>query len=456
MKALLSKANFLFQRGLFHQADAAFRECWERQPSVEAALGVALSSLNLGKLLDAQNWAERVIAWREAEPNLTGHGYAILGTISTDLGNYAEALEYHLRAWELARFTQSLYALARNPLSTQNAHVKKVVLSANVKDFHERDYIRVLFAQGHLLRRMGRLTDAYSNFNTANQWLRQKYPFNSHQEALRLQTLIHTVGQHISDISDTRAISLARHIYVIGLPRCGSTVLAQMLAWKTGYVSHGESQAVPKTIVALQQKLKQPILPTDFINADKEMLRAFRDGVTTEYKNTIDITATGVIDKQLWLAPFVGWLLTAFDDALVIWLRRHPGDQFISNYTILFGDERRFNHHADDFVQAWQLHDQLMSMWMQMFPGRVIPLLFEKLIDEPEKLLQPIYPLIDNVRTDVRIEDFYQQSAVVSSASDVQVRQKLNRDGIGRWNAESKYLSHRSGALEQLIRKYPL
>ncbi len=451
VSSMWKRAAADYQRGAWGAAVEGFRACWEIERQARTAHAIALCHWQQLNVDESCRWARQALALDPTH----AESHALLGTHHSDRGETEAAVEHHSLAWMHGRITQSAYALAREPSFDVNGKTADDLLGTPAEAFVGRDWVRLLFAKGELWRRRGDLARAYGCFNQGNEILRQQLPYIGQQEEAVLARWEKQAQQCLeSKEADAQKEAECDYpwVFVLGLPRCGSTLAERMLATQEDVRAVGESLAVPRAYRILAQE-PSFIEVLNRIGPVPASLRAsIRGQILDCYEPTVSPT-TVLVDKQLWNVAYMGWLMQVFPNARILSLVRHPGDQFVSNYTLLFGDERRFNHSPEDFAHAWKCHRRWMSMWKSLYPGRLFEVRFEDLVRQPVRSLAPLCESLGLPGGDALL-GFSQVGGVVTSASQAQVRQSLNTSGLGRWEREKMHVAGNTASLDVLIEEY--
>jgi hypothetical protein len=141
------------------------------------------------------------------------------------------------------------------------------------------------------------------------------------------------------------------------------------------------------------------------------------------------------IDKLPHNFLYAGFIAQALPDAKIICLRRHPLDTCVGNFRQGFGQASPFHDYAFDLLDIgryYVLFDRLMAHWQRVFPGRIMEMRYETIVDAQEDSSRRLLEFCDLPWHEACLR-FEENKAPVSSASAVQVRSPIHRSGIGRW-----------------------
>ena len=224
-------------------------------------------------------------------------------------------------------------------------------------------------------------------------------------------------------------------IFVIGMPRSGTTLVERILSSHPDVHSSGELMSFPLTFKRLSGSRTRRLLDVD----------------TIAHSHTIDWAQAGAdylaharpsagdtpyfVDKLPHNFLYVGAIARALPQARIICLRRDPLDTCVSNLRQLFGEDSSFHEYSYDLLDIGRHYiqfDRLMAYWQHQLPGRVLEVSYETLIAEQEATTRLLLDHCKLPWNDACLQ-FEKNEAPVSTASALQVRQPLNRSSIGYW-----------------------
>lgn len=232
----------------------------------------------------------------------------------------------------------------------------------------------------------------------------------------------------------------AAPIFVVGMPRTGTTLVDRILSSHAEVVSAGELQAMPLAV-------KQAAGTRSRLVIDPETARVAMEADPAEIgrlymaraAHHLPDGARRFVDKLPANFMHVGHILRSLPDARVVCLRRHPMDTVWSNFKNLFASQSAYYAYSYDLLDTARYYarfDRLMALWERLYPGRVLQFGYEALVDDQEAQTRL---LLDHcgLSWDAACLSFHENKAAVATPSAAQVRRSLNRDGIGRWKAHA-------------------
>jgi hypothetical protein len=238
-------------------------------------------------------------------------------------------------------------------------------------------------------------------------------------------------------------------IFVIGMPRSGTTLVERILSSHPQVQSAGELRnfmvALHQATAATPAFLLEPSFPERLRDLDWESLgRAYLDSTRPLTGHTPHF-----VDKLPHNFLYAGFIARALPEAKIVCLRRDPVDTCLSNFKQLFELNSPYYDYSFDLLDTGRYYlqfDRLMAHWARVLPGRILELQYEELVDDQAAQTRRLLDFC-GLPWDEACLRFEENAAPVATASAVQVRSPMNRDSIGRWR---RYESQVSGLLDIL------
>ena len=232
-------------------------------------------------------------------------------------------------------------------------------------------------------------------------------------------------------------------IFIIGMPRSGTTLVERILSSHPDVHACGELQ---NFAVALQQEastptpfLLAPELPSRTRSIDWERLGA------RYLASTLPATANAIrfVDKMPHNFLYVGFIAKALPNARIICLRRHPLDTCLGNFRQYFSDPSiHFDYSCDllDTGRYYILFDRLMAHWQRVFPGRIHEVSYETLVNAQKATSRELIDYCGLAWNNACVH-FENNPSAVATLSAQQVRQPMYRSSVGHWKHYERELA---------------
>jgi tetratricopeptide (TPR) repeat protein len=245
-------------------------------------------------------------------------------------------------------------------------------------------------------------------------------------------------------------------IFIVGLPRAGSTLIEQILASHSAVEGTQELADIPRIVTALQGR-GAPADPPGYPQALLRMTAADFGRLGDQYlRDTRAYRATArprFIDKMPNNFRHVGLIHLILPNARIIDARREPIACCFSNFKQLFASGQAFTYGLEDIARYYRTYLELMRHWDEVLPGRVLRVHYEDVVDDLEGSVRR---LLDHCGLELEPAclSFHQTERSVRTASSEQVRQPIYRDGLEQWRHYERWLEPLRDALGDAIASY--
>jgi tetratricopeptide (TPR) repeat protein len=254
-----------------------------------------------------------------------------------------------------------------------------------------------------------------------------------------------------ANVGDARADP----IFIVGLPRAGSTLLEQILASHSLVEGTQELADIPRIVLDLQGRdpdLDHPRYPgvlTDMKLEDYRQLgeKYLRD--TRIYRGNKPY----FIDKMPNNFRHLGLIHLMLPNAKIIDARREPMACCFSNLKQLFATGQEFTYSVEDIARYYRTYLDLMQHWDEVLPGRVLRVYHEDVVDDLESNVRRILDFCGLAFEPACLE-FHKTARSVRTASSEQVRRPIFREGLDQWTKFEPYLAPLKDMLGDALERY--
>jgi hypothetical protein len=246
-------------------------------------------------------------------------------------------------------------------------------------------------------------------------------------------------------IAAARAEDAARDapIFIIGMPRTGTTLVDRILSSHPDVESAGELQAMPLAVKKAAGTRTPTVMDPETIAAAtaRDMSAIGRDYLQRAGHHRRD-PSRRFIDKFPGNFLYAGFIAQTLPAARIVCLRRHPMDTVLSNFRNLFAVGSRYYDYSYDLIDIAAYYvrfDRLMALWREALPGRVIELRYEDFVADQEGQSRRLLAHCGLEWSD-KCLSFHTNGAPVSTPSATQVRRPIYRDSVARWKRHEQVL----------------
>lgn len=329
------------------------------------------------------------------------------------------------------------YALSILSRQTREANHVDRLEAAVARARKPQDLVRLRYALAKELEDIGEPRRAFAALTTANADHKRASGYDFAQDAAIFDAI---------EAAFAKAPAAApgdpdgAPIFVVGMPRTGTTLVDRILSSHPEVGSAGELQAMPLAIKQAAATASRTVLDPETVRA---AMAADPGTIGQRYLvRTAHHRPAGpprFTDKLPANFLNIGHIARALPNARIVCLRRGPMDTVWSNFRNLFATQSPYYAYSYDLLDTARYYarfDRLMALWERLFPGRVLQLGYEGLVADQEGETRR---LLAHCRLDWHpvCLAFHENRAAVATPSAAQVRRSLNADGIGRWKTHA-------------------
>ena len=308
------------------------------------------------------------------------------------------------------------------------------------------DKIHLAFAVGKALEDREAYDLSFAAYADGNAIKRQKSGYDADKTSTRVDRLIARCG---ADLWDGVGHPSDEPIFIIGLPRAGSTLLEQILASHSRVEATAELPFVGRIIgeiVAERDRGDEP-----YPRMLNELTGDERVALGQQYLDLAAGYRTGkarFIDKLPNNWEHVALIKTILPNATIIDARRQPMAACFANFKQLFARGQEFTYSLEDIGRYYADYLCLMSHWHDIFPGGLLTVQYEDVVDDFD---MQVRQLLSHAKLDFQEAclRYYENDRAVRTASSEQVRQPIYRDALQLWE---RYKAHLA-PLESILRE---
>jgi tetratricopeptide (TPR) repeat protein len=408
----------------------------------------ATACVGLGDHDEALRTFRELLTDAQEQPDL----HLSIAHVLKTLGRQQQAIESY-RAAALARptFGDAYWSLAN--LKTYRFSDDEIVRmraqeAASVATLVDRYHL--CFALGKALEDREDYEESFAYYERGNALKTREisYSADSLERSLGLQR-----GVFTSDfVASRQGVGCDRPdpIFIVGLPRAGSTLLEQILASHSLVEGTTELADIPRLVQRLAGRSKKnsaPRYPAMLTELSAEQLQRLGQ----KYIDDTQILRTGkpfFIDKMPNNFRHIGLIHLILPNAKIIDARREPMACCFSNFKQLFASGQEFTYSLDDIGRYYRNYVELMQHWDAVLPGKVLRVQHEDVVGDLECNVRRVLDFC-GLEFESSCIEFFRTERAVRTASSEQVRQPIFSAGLDQWRHFKSYLGPLEAALEQ-------
>jgi tetratricopeptide (TPR) repeat protein len=433
-------ATILLHLGRPRDAEIVVTEALDREPGVADAYdGLAHVSMLLGQHERSNALYRRAV---EISPDAPRFWYN-LASSDRSLGRLVEAEAACDRAIALDSSQYPSYLL-RSELRVQTPdanHIDELQLLLRRPGREDRARVFIGYALGKELDDLRRFDDAFHWFFEAARSRRRKLSYDVSGDERKLQRIAEAYPS-MPPGGAVRNEESARHIFIVGLPRSGTTLLERILTGRPAARSNGETDNFAHALMAAS--------PIDGRDVFLRAAAANPEQVASNYEK---LARTGAAEeKTIEKLPmnylYLGAIHRALPQAKLLVVRRSPLDSCFAMYRTLFGEAYPFSYDFEELARYYAAYDRLMRHWLASFGENIHQVVYEDLVGDPLRVGAGVAHHC-GLTWDSTAVDIHNNVSASLTASAAQIRRPIYGSSTGRWRHYKKHLEPLIRSLRQ-------
>jgi Flp pilus assembly protein TadD len=445
--SLNNLANVLKVRDLY-QAIGLYRRALEINPRMALAnFNLANALKENGEFDEALTLFERTL---EIDPGhiRARHGLAVLleqnGKFDAAVENYLE-----VRRRDPQHVGSLANLIAIRSYEPDAAAVRDAEQLVDVQKVGEDERAKLHHGLGKHYDRIGDYPRAFTHFARSKAIMRQQAPaFDVANVAKSFDRLIHSFTREAFASGRPRGSDSQRPVFIVGMPRSGTTLTEQILASHPLVFGAGELSEIPRIVKSLR-----PEYPESVASMDGAALGELAQQYLAVLAQRGGGDAPRVTDKMPVNFTHLGMIATLFPNARIVHCRRDPLDVGLSCFIELFELDHGYTMDLEAFGRYFLQHERLMAHWRAALPMPIHELRYERLVDDPEGQSRALLAHC-GLEWDAACLEFQKTERTVQTPSRWQVRQPVYRSSVGRWRRYEAQLAPLIRVLEEAGYQY--
>ncbi|MCC7200596.1 MAG: sulfotransferase, partial [Gammaproteobacteria bacterium] len=373
-------------------------------------------------------------------------------------GRQADSIEAYRKCTSLApAYGEAWWSLANlktfqfdaDDLATMRAQLARPNLA-------DDDRLHLDFALGKALEDAAEYPESFRHYAAGNALRLKSTPYAASDTTLRVRRARETFTADFYAAREGWGCPSADPIFIVGLPRSGSTLLEQILA------SHPlvEGTMELPDIISLVRQLRSrgreegETYHDELASLSADEVRAFGEEYLARTRIQRKTDRPYFIDKMPNNWAHAGFIRLILPNAKIIDARRHPLACCFSNFKQHFARGQNFTYSLEDIGRYYRDYVELMGHFDAVAPGAIHRVIYERMVDDTEA---EVRALLDHcgLPFDPACLRFYENDRAVRTASSEQVRRPIFREGVDQWRHYNDWLDPLRSVLGPVLVNYP-
>jgi len=373
------------------------------------------------------------------------------------LGRREEAIaEYRAAAAARAGFGDAYWSLANlKTYRFEDRELEQMRAAESAASTSVVDRYHLCFALGKALEDQQQFEESFAYYARGNALKRAEILYRPEVFELNTRLQINVCNPELLARNKDGGARAPDPIFIVGLPRSGSTLIEQILASHSAVEGTHELADVPRIVMDLQGRdwsLDNPRYPAVLAQMSAEDYRRLGE----KYLSDTRVYRTGkarFIDKMPNNFRHVGLIHLMLPNAKIIDARREPMACCFGNLKQLFASGQEFAYSVEDIARYYRTYLELMRHWDAVLPGRVLRVQHEDVVDDLEGNVRRLLDYCE-LEFEPACVEFHKTERSVRTASSEQVRQPIYREGLDQWRHYEPWLGPLREALGEALTRY--
>lgn len=367
-----------------------------------------------------------------------------LGKIEEAKAIYSSLLQRH------PHHQRNHYYLARLAKAEDDVHVEQMKRVLRDSNLPEDRNVFLYYAIGKELEDLGRWPEAFSYYAKAGDAVSSVSDYDLAADLAILDTLVAVCDRRWLEtgrIEDPEIYPEWTPVFIVGLPRTGTTLIERVISSHSRVRSLGETQFMQMMIRRESGIHSIESLSSEMIaGAAAADIAAIGKGYLDAITYRLDSRPV-FIDKLPYNFLFLGFIAKAFPHARIVHMRRNPMDTCFSMYKQVFTWAYKFTYTLEHLGRYYVAHHRLAQHWRDVLGDRIIEVEYESLVQNQE---QETRRLLEELGLDFEQAclQFDRNRTATTTASSVQVREKMHAGSVARWKRFAEELKPLEAHLE--------
>ncbi len=377
----------------------------------------------------------------EPDRNELQRGMASVYRFLGDLGNAEQACNKALQVdphdYEMLNLRSSL----RRQTESDN-HIKELKgrLEQGVKNW--RGAVQVAYALAKELEDLEEYDESFKYLERGATLKRRNLKYDLKDDIRIFDAIIKAFNSEALKMANGQGYPSTNPVFVLGLPRTGSTLVERIISSHSLVVTAGELNHFAIELLKLVCADRKGIQPGRLDLPDAS-LTVDMNSLGKNYTTTVEMqikSSSRFIDKLPLNSLYIGLIYLALPNAKVVHVKRHPVASCFAMYKYLFKNAYPFSYDLHELGEYYIEHHKLMTHWRETLPpGWMYEIEYEEVINDQKKATRDLLAYLGLDWEDACLEfHLNEQASMTGSAS--QVREPLYRSSVARWRGFEKHL----------------
>ena len=280
--------------------------------------------------------------------------------------------------------------------------------------------------------------EAFANLAEANRIKAESTPYDDEDTARYIEDIVAAAQESIDRLGDAPGDPDARPVFVLGMPRSGTSLTEQILASHSAVAGAGELSFAYDTAHRIRE-ITQEKFPDNMKLLSAKQYAELGDSYMSRHSDE-NLAARYVVDKTPLNFQYIGLLGLALPKAKFIHCHRDPVANCWSIHRMPFDEKQTYAHSLESLGRYYTRYWNLMQAWRAMFPDRIVDVCYEDTVADVETQARRMLDFLE-LPFEEAVLDYHKTKRLVKTPSASQVRQPIYKDRLVAWKEYEKFLA---------------
>ncbi len=435
-QAYNNRGDILLAMARYEDAVTAYRRAIELSPKYAAAL---INMARTQRDMDQPEAARETLQLAmQIEPN-NPEAFLVEGVLNEQMGDREGAAASFAKAIEqLPEMTVAHYYLSqikgRNGTDDEFAAMQAL---DKRDDLTPKARMYLEFGLFRACDQRAMYDEAFSHLAAGNAIKAEASPYDDDDTAQYIASIVEAAQFALDKHGDSPGLADSRPVFVLGMPRSGTSLTEQILASHSAVAGAGELSYAYDTAHSIRKMVHEKFPDNMKLLSAVQFVELGEQYVNRH--SAANLASRYVVDKTPLNFQYIGMLALALPKARFIHCHRDPVANCFSIHRMPFDEKQTYAHGLESLGTYYSRYWNFMQAWHAMFPERILDCRYEDTVGDIEAQSRRILDFL-GLEFEEQVLDFYKTKRIVKTPSASQVRQPIYKDSVAAWKKYEKHL----------------
>ncbi len=431
-----NRGDIYLAQARYEDALAEYRRATELSPKYVAAL------INMARTLrdmDDPEEAMRILGLALSLEPKNPEALLVKGVLHEQMGDRERAAGSFLAAIDSSpEMTVAHYYLSQiRGREVSDAEFEAMQRLEENAELNDNAKMYLAFGLYRAYEQRGRYDEAFAHLAEGNRIKAESTPYDDAETAAYIESIVECAESAIERLGDSPGDPDPRPVFVLGMPRSGTSLTEQILASHSEVAGAGELSFVYDMAHSIRDMIREKFPDNMQLLSASQFAEL---GAKYMARHSAECLASRfVVDKTPLNFQYIGLLGLALPNARYIHCHRSPVANCFSIHRMPFDEKQTYAHSLEALGRYYGRYRNLMRRWHEMFPGRILDVCYEDTVADIETQSRRILGFL-GLPFEEAVLEYHKTRRLVKTPSASQVRQPIYTDRVAAWKKYEKHL----------------